>query len=140
MTVSRERNDIADHYTDCTSANKRRDFSKQDKNSKEGRFNSQDSEVRLYNDFTNGKTQLTIILDNYKLSQKLFVNNCEDAKFKAKGIPRSHKVPHMIFHSTKGLTQPHEFKFNINKKDKIQEAEGEGEIRDDEETQVSKQH
>lgn len=42
----------------------------------------------------------------------------------------------MIFHSTKGLTQPHEFKFNIHKKDKIEESDGEGEIKDDEESHV----
>ena len=69
-------------------------------------------------------------------SQNIFIENWEDAKFKAKLVPKSHRLPHMIFHSTKNLTEPKEPKFNINRKDKIEETEGEGEIKEDDDEQV----
>ena len=56
VTVSRERTHYADRNTDCTSANKKRDYSKNSKNPKEIRLYTDDSEVRLYKETDYGIT------------------------------------------------------------------------------------
>jgi len=47
----------------------------------------------------------------------------EDPSFRAKSIPKSHKVPYPIYHSTKKLTRFNEFKFNQRNADSSKERE-----------------
>ena len=60
----------------------------------------------------------------------------DEAHFKAKGIPKSHNVPHMIFSSTKELTKPKGFNFHDKRSKEIRDDEGDLE---DDEAQVSPQ-
>lgn len=80
---------------------------------------------------TTASTTSSIKRDGSKPPLPEYGGDTEEGRFKAKRIPKSHNVPHMVFSSTKELTKPKEFHFHDRKSRVIKEDEEE-----DDEAQV----